>query len=796
MLRVNPFFDAKIENEVNCSKHINILNHYDDETLIDKAGKLIKVIKLKGLDSFTESELTLDQLKHRLNNLFKNISSNFAIYFWEIRRRDITYPEGEFNESYASEVNEKYKAAIKESPFYSNELYLAIMTKPPEGYINKGFDFIKQLNLKLDKEAKANYLKNQHQALETLTIKFLNALEIYQPELLRCYEKNGKQCSAILEFLSQLINADTHVVPANVAADQLLPRKRLFFNRRTGTIEIRAANGSSKFAAILSIKGYQPFTYQGFLNKLSHLPIEYTLTQSFRFYDNPVAKRKFREQQKELMQSPEESLKQTAEISDVYDETASGELGYGAHHFSLLCFADSIDELNNHIGTLTAFFSNIDITSVREDIAAECTFWAQLPGNFGYVLRTAPISTKNLASFISLHNATKRKLKGNHWGNAVTVFETLSGSPYYFNFHYKDVGNFLVFGSMGSGKTVIVGFLILQSMKFGGKRIIFDKDRGLEILVRAMGGIYENIKPGIATGFNPCQLEDNAENRKFLSYLFKNILKPKNDVELERIEQVIDSMYRLEKRDRQFCYLATLFGTKKPGNLRARFDEWHSEGPYAWVFDNEKDSLDLNSQVLGFDLSHILKDQDCKTAALMYLTYRIEQTIIGERAILFCDEGFHALSDDYFKQLFNDWSRTPRKKNNIFGLATQVANDTIADDISKAIHENAFCKIFFPNSAADRKVYVQDFGLTEREYELIKTLPDNEHYFLLKFGRNAAKESVVIRANLAKLQDEIAIISAREESLLLLDQIRKDVGDDPEKWLPIFHAKRKGKLHD
>ena len=76
------------------------------------------------------------------------------------------------------------------------------------------------------------------------------------------------------------------------------------------------------------------------------------------------------------------------------------------------------------------------------------------------------------------------------------MFETLSGSPYYFNFHYKDVGNFLVFGAMGSGKTVLVGFLIAQSMKFGGKRIIFDKDRGLEILVRALGGIYETIKPG------------------------------------------------------------------------------------------------------------------------------------------------------------------------------------------------------------------------------------------------------------------------------------------------------------
>jgi type IV secretion system protein VirB4 len=50
---------------------------------------------------------------------------------------------------------------------------------------------------------------------------------------------------------------------------------------------------------------------------------------------------------------------------------------------------------------------------------------------------------------------------------------------------------------------------------------------------------------------------------------------------------------------------------------------------------------------------------------------------------------------------------------------------------------------------------------------------------------------VVIRANLAGLEDDIAIISAREQTLLLLDQIRAEVGDDPAKWLPLFHTRRK-----
>jgi len=267
--------------------------------------------------------------------------------------------------------------------------------------------------------------------------------------------------------------------------------------------------------------------------------------------------------------------------------------------------------------------------------------------------------------------------------------------------------------------------------------------------------------------------------------------EPLTESDLEVIEGAISGLYRLEIKERQLCHLAAFFGTKKKNSLRSRFDLWHSSGTHAWLFDNAVDSLNLDPEILGFDLEHILADPDCKTPALMYLTYRVENAIKGNRGILFCDEGWQALADDYFKKMINDWSRTQRKKNNIFGLATQVADDTTDSSVSKSTNEAAFCKIFFPNPTADRKTYIENFGLTEHEYQLVKTLPDDQHYFLLNHGRSTNKQSVVIRANLSGLEDEIAVISARENTLILLDKIRSEVGDDPQHWLPLFHAQRK-----
>ncbi len=105
---------------------------------------------------------------------------------------------------------------------------------------------------------------------------------------------------------------------------------------------------------------------------------------------------------------------------------------------------------------------------------------------------------------------------GNHWGPAATVFETTSATPYFFNFHEGDLGNFTVIGPSGSGKTVVLNFLAAQAQKFAPRTILFDKDRGAEIFLRAAGGHYARLQPGEPTGFNPLQLPDTAVNRGFL----------------------------------------------------------------------------------------------------------------------------------------------------------------------------------------------------------------------------------------------------------------------------------------
>ena len=84
------------------------------------------------------------------------------------------------------------------------------------------------------------------------------------------------------------------------------------------------------------------------------------------------------------------------------------------------------------------------------------------------------------------------------------------------------------------------------------------------------------------------------------------------------------------------------------------------------------------------------------------------------------------------------------------------------------------------NASAQASDYIDGFGLTPHEFELVRTIPETARAFLVKHGA----DSVVVRLNLGSEPDLLTVLSGRERTVRLLDSIRDDVGDLPEAWLP------------
>jgi len=282
-------------------------------------------------------------------------------------------------------------------------------------------------------------------------------------------------------------------------------------------------------------------------------------------------------------------------------------------------------------------------------------------------------------------------------------------------------------------------------------------------------------------------LDDTAENRRFLIDWVSRLAavdgQTPSVAEQQQIKDAVDANFIARKPYRRLRTFVQLFrGESRPHaqDLFARLRPWWGDGEHAWLFDNAEDGVDLSNETVGFDMTRILDDPVLRTPAMMYLFHRVDERLDGTPAIIVVDEGWKALDDDVFVQRIRDWEKTIRKRNGIVGFVTQSAADALRSRIASAIIEQAATQIFTANPKAQAEDYMQGFGLTAQEYELVRKLPDTSRCFLVKHGL----ESVVVRLNLAGEADMLTILSGRERSVRLLDEIRIHTGDDPSAWLP------------
>jgi len=320
---------------------------------------------------------------------------------------------------------------------------------------------------------------------------------------------------------------------------------------------------------------------------------------------------------------------------------------------------------------------------------------------------------------------------------------------------------------------------------------IFDKDRGLEIFVRAMGGVYSPLENGVPTGFNPFQLPATPQTILFLEALVKKLIAGGGlgvQEEKEISDAVRGVMTGLQPTSRRLSSLLAFMDQTNPEGAGARLRRWCAGGPLGWVFDNETDNLDFTGRMFGFDVTAFLDDAEIRTPIIMYLFHRMESLIDGRRFICFMDEFWKLLLDEQFEDLAQNKLKVIRKQNGFLVFGTQSAGDVLKSKISHSIIEQCATMIFMPNPKADSKDYVDGFKLTNREYQIIREemLPGSRR-FLVKQGHS----SVVAELNLQGFDNELAVISGTTDNVGLVSKITERVGDDPAVWLPLFHAQRR-----
>lgn len=773
---------------------IPYLRHVDENTIALESRALMVIIALDGVSFETADVLDINALHRDLNTLHRNIADErLALWTHLIRRRDNSYPEGNFKAPFSAQLNEKYRDRMTREDLFRNDLYVAIVWSPPRDPAEKAAKLMSRLRrtrragIELDEEA----IKQ----LRDKVIDITAGLKRFEPRVLSLYEQDDLLFSEPSEVVHQLVGGRSEPVPLTEGRiASAIYSDRVIVGRET--IEIRH-EAESRFAGMLSFKEYPATTRPGMLDGVLTSPFELILSQSFSFVSKADARTIMGRKQNQMLSSGDKAASQIEELDDAMDDLESNRFVLGEHHLSLAVFAPTVKDLTDHLAKARASLTNGGAVVAREDLGLEAAWWAQLPGNFRYRARSGAITSRNFAALSPFHSYPFGQKDGNEWGAAVALLKTASGSPYYFNFHDSDLGNTFICGPSGAGKTVLLNFMLSQLEKHDPHVVFFDKDRGAELYVRAAGGVYHSLRNGKSTGCAPLKALDlTPENKVFLANWVGKLVgsgaRELSVTELRDIAAAIDGLADLSVEQRTIGALRTFLDNTNPEGIAARLRRWERGGPLGWVFDNPSENTGSGEfgdggKMAGYDMTDFLDNEEIRTPLMAYLFHRVEQLIDGRRIIIVIDEFWKALQDEDFRDLAQNKLKTIRKQNGLMLFATQSPRDAINSPIAHTIIEQCPTQIFLPNSRGSHADYVDGFKLTEREYELIaRELSVESRRFVLKQGH----KSVVAELNLHGFDDELAILSGRTASVELADSIRAEVGDRPEDWLPVFQQRR------
>jgi type IV secretion system protein VirB4 len=764
----------------------------DENTVLLRDGSVMSAIQVPGLLFETEDSDALNaHAATREVMLRSTLDARFVMYHHVIRRRVEVELEAEFPDALSRHIDERWKQRLAGGSLFINDQFVTLIRRPARGKTGLPERVSKFFSRQGQDEPEAD--PKDVRSLKAAITGLVASLQNYGAAVLGDYQSPSSSDgtnSEMLELLSALYNGEMRPVrrPApETDIGHMLPYRRASFG--LDAMELRGS-AAPDFAAILGLKDYPEATSPGLLDNLLRLPFEMVVTESYAPNERTTAKERIDLALRRSRSVDEEAAAERADMLAARDALGNGAVGFGDHHLTVLVRETTLPRLDDAMASCAAALADTGAIAVREDTNLEPAFWAQFPGNEDYIVRRALISSANMAGFGSFHGFALGQASGNHWGDAVTLLETTSATPFFFNFHHGDLGNFSVIGPSGSGKTVVMNFLAAQAQKFRPRTILFDKDRGAELFIRGIGGRYSRIAPGDPTGFNPLSLPDSSANRAFLRDWLAVLLKAEGPEEHSTISAAVDATYGNDpslRRLRHFKELLAGARRPQPGDLADRLAAWIGSpsgdgGEHAWLFDNERDRLDLSERVLGFDMTALLENPRLRTPTMMYLFHRIDERLDGQPTMILIDEGWKALDDEVFAARIRDWLKTLRKRNALVGFATQSARDALDSRISTALVEQTATMVFMPNSRARPEDYCDGFGLTDHEFALIRSLPAHSRCFLVR----QPDASVVVRLDLSGSPEVLTILSGRESAVRRLDLLREAVGDAPAAWFPAL----------
>ncbi len=726
---------------------------YTDNSIELSDGCLIRVYSVAGVQTSMQTDEQREKFLDLRAQLFNQIHDpNVILRFFTTRDAVAENTDYEFDQPVLQKIYDKWHSqGLK---IFLNNYYIVLSVRGAHAR-----DKLNQYG---------NYIES--------------ILAPYKPQMLE-----NKSRDNMAKFFGRILSPITKPAPAvcddkiteNATVDdvEFLPN---------GTVKYISGN-YEYFAALISFRAAPDYLDEDFFDSVNTIQTEMICMNAFKVMGASDVEAVMRQRRSVANKENDSTEEQISNAESVMDENISGNQTLVNYYPLFIVFAKSESELKEHVDEFKKISASFGVSPIQESFATKVSWFSIIPG-FDTFPRTFKMLSRAAAISVPMSSAP-RGISNSDWGpGPLVIFPTAQGTPYQFQFHVSDkpaaVGHTLTIGPTGGGKTTLFSFLIAQSMRHPKlKAFFFDRNKGAEIFTLATGGKYitmqgkEKNETNFLAHLNPLKMSDTAANRGFLRRWLSMISEQSDPLSEDEIARAVSVNFDyLADKDRMLKNLwESCFSSS--GKMRAALKKWVDPLQYGDIFNEESDTLDLQSRLTTFDFTEILQDPVLAPAVISYILHRINNTTVsgGNPSLIMIDETAPMLENQMFRDNFIAGLQEGRKNRQAYMVAFQRANVLDKLGIGDVVRGQAQTIMFFRNPAADAADY-EHWNLNPLEMAFIqgKAYPNLKRAVLL--SRPVNNESVILNTELGGLGSLLKLFESGRSSVLLAEELYRQFG--------------------
>ena len=482
------------------------------------------------------------------------------------------------------------------------------------------------------------------------------------------------------------------------------------------------------------------------------------------------------------------------DAAEAMTEIASGQTRYAAYTWTLVLSDPDPGAADEKARHLAERFAAQGFPTAVESLNATAAFLGSLPGHGRHNLRLPLISLRNIADLLG---TTSPHLGAPYCPSALYPPKsppilwaiTEETTPYRLHLVHDNVPHGLILGMTRAGKSVLVGLLALQALRWPESQVfLFDVDYSAGFYTLAAGGRHYDIAgDGAEVSFQPLARIDEASELQWaigwlLQLLQLQTLDPAPEVERD-VQQALELLAHEPVGERTLTLLARYLQLEAVKDALRPFT---ARGAYGALLDASRDGL-ASGRLQVFEMTHVMRsaDETLSVPVLLYLFHRIEQRLEqGRPTHIFIEEAWLPLLDTGFAAQIDAWLRRLAKLNAGVWLITQSAQEVIDAANAKVVLDACASRIYLPDphatGAGSRALY-ERLGLNGREIQLLSAAEPRRHYLHSTPSGSRLFELALDRFALALLTPQPG-----KTVYQMYRQARERRGRDGDAWFPLY----------